>query len=666
MNARHRNLQAALARFCALVVFLSLVVGPGHKIISAQPQPLKMSQRDIVIELDPEWISVRVGGYYPLRMKIQNRGPDCELRVVTTDRDQHSGSHRSPTVEKRISLTQNATANLTLLIPIVSQDAFGHLQVYKDGRRLDQISYIYQGEYLTNDRSKSLLSIAVSRPNFNSYSAFALGQARSSTYGTSFESDFENILPASAPDTWMAYTGVDVITIDALSFESRLSATQRDELLRWVRTGGNLLIYDVNRLPGGNKDLDKAIKWDSIAATTDQWSSTAAVLNIPTVPMRGSSIFNQGVKGELQFRSMMFGQVVAIQKNPFNQSSEYWSRIFNALGRQSHSWVRRHGFSPRIESPDFLEFVIGGIRVIPTWGFIVLITLFSILIGPVNYYVLSRKNKIGQLLWTTPVIALLTSLALFGYSSIANGTSSRVRLRSVTMLDQKSQTAVSMTRAAMFSGVTPRNGLRFEPFSAVYPIWQERDAFEVGHVDWTDAQVLTGSFHPGNTRSQFLITTPRTERGRIQIGEVAQNRLPITNGLEWGIKNILVRTKDGEYFAGADLEAGQKLALEPAAASSIEEFKQLIAAQQVTAPILGPRPMNSSMPHHYMSVRSSADFSSSLLESYMNWFARDLDRPEMGLENESYVAVLSEPPKLDIGLNTYKTFEELHVLYGFY
>ena len=58
-----------------------------------------------------------------------------------------------------------------------------------------------------------------------------------------------------------------------------------------------------------------------------------------------------------------------------------------------------------------------------------MITLFSIVIGPVNYVYLLKKKRLYLLVMTIPVIAVVTSLMLFSYSVLAHGFGTRVRVR---------------------------------------------------------------------------------------------------------------------------------------------------------------------------------------------------------------------------------------------
>ena len=78
---------------------------------------------------------------------------------------------------------------------------------------------------------------------------------------------------------------------------------------------------------------------------------------------------------------------------------------------------------------------------IPVRGLYFLMLLFALVIGPVNLIVLSRKNRRIWLLWTTPVISLVTCLAVFAYATFAEGWKRQIRTEGLTILDESARRA---------------------------------------------------------------------------------------------------------------------------------------------------------------------------------------------------------------------------------
>ena len=107
-------------------------------------------------------------------------------------------------------------------------------------------------------------------------------------------------------------------------------------------------------------------------------------------------------------------------------------------------------------------------------------SLWVLVIGLLNYLWLWRRRRLYLLVITIPVVAFATSLALFGYSAVAHGFGTRSRVRSLTLLDQKANSAVTMSRLSLYSGLAPSGGLTFSPETAVYPIWPPDTSFDSG------------------------------------------------------------------------------------------------------------------------------------------------------------------------------------------
>ena len=125
--------------------------------------------------------------------------------------------------------------------------------------------------------------------------------------------------------------------------------------------------------------------------------------------------------------------------------------------------VQRHGLSLQRENPDFWNFLIPGVGMAPVTQFCVLISVFVIAIGPVNYWVLRRRRKLHLLLLTIPASAAVVTGLLFGYALLADGLGVRVRARSVTNIDQRSDRAICWTRLSYFAGLRRTAACDFPP-----------------------------------------------------------------------------------------------------------------------------------------------------------------------------------------------------------
>ena len=128
-----------------------------------------------------------------------------------------------------------------------------------------------------------------------------------------------------------------------------------------------------------------------------------------------------------------------------------------------HHW---HGANNR----DFNSFfpVVDGVRT-PVRLVIGLLTLFVFNRGPINLYLLNRKDVRAWFLWTLPVISLLTSALVFVVSIFSEGVTPRVRTESVTILNQKEQEAVTLGGIGVYAPIAPGR-LDFSGNSEVTPL----------------------------------------------------------------------------------------------------------------------------------------------------------------------------------------------------
>ena len=152
-------------------------------------------------------------------------------------------------------------------------------------------------------------------------------------------------------------------------------------------------------------------------------------------------------------RDVGLGRVVAItQQNPFPGTSLDWGWIFNAVGPDRYSWISRHGISFEQQNDDFWNFLIPGVGLAPVGAYRILITLFVIAIGPVNYFLLRKWRRLHLLLFTVPASAAVITSLLIAYALAADGFAVRVRARSITQLDQRVGQAATWSRFRITRG----------------------------------------------------------------------------------------------------------------------------------------------------------------------------------------------------------------------
>ena len=191
-----------------------------------------------------------------------------------------------------------------------------------------------------------------------------------------------------------------------------------------------------------------------------------------------------------------------------------------------------------------------------------------------------------MLVFTVPLIAIVTSLAMFSYSAVAHGFGVKSPVRSLTVLDQPGRTAVTIARVALFSGITRSEGLQFSPDAAVYPIWPNDNAFEGGTIELSKApSVLRVAGCRTNARRQFSrsLRGGRSAAASARSEDPQQGDIAANSGLDSDIEAIIVAGPDGRLYFGTDLPANGSIQLRRTTGEDAREFATLLRRHPLEA-----------------------------------------------------------------------------------
>jgi hypothetical protein len=521
------------------------------------------------------------------------------------------------------------------------------------------------------------------------------------------------------PEAWIDYTTLDIVALSLATLE-KMPEEARGALLKWVAAGGTLLVYEVGKPAVESADLARLLDLASRPPSSQSWVPADPALHKPIalapevmtgggMPMRapaggapggvaatvvavggpGGAVDAQGNPIEpgnrpvwpvtpeaFSRRELLAGQVFAFPENPFPGAAVDWGWWLNSANIQHLKWTTRNGLSSRQQHPDFFQFLIPGVGAVPVLAFIVLITIFAIVIGPVNYLIVVRRRQLYLLVLTIPTIAFLTSAALFGYAMVADGFGVRSRLRSLTLLDQHSKTAVSFNRIALFAGIVPSAGLKFSPDTAVLPVWPADGGFESGSVNWTNTQHLSRGWLRSSTPAQFETISVRTERARLDVKPSGAGEIEVANGLEWEIALLVVKDEAGRLYSARKVPAGATVKARSAGADDLQAVSAALTADALVAPTGAGAPDYSPfdrsgrrmMMYGYgIQPETQATFGGSLLETNLKLLNRAAQEPAAGgMRLRSYLALLSQNPGIELGVEHTRPSPGLQVVVGYY
>jgi hypothetical protein len=525
--------------------------------------------------------------------------------------------------------------------------------------------------------------------------------------------------PQELPDKWIDYNGLDIVCL-SINQLAQLRSSQPQTfraLVAWIAAGGNIWVsglgQDWRRVP----ELESLLDIQTAAGKKRRglpagWNAPEKSLygrEPPTVDASGSMqpidddssppIIVTAPKGSSakaperpHFISCQFqtGLIVAFAAdNLWPGDDRDWRWVLDSMGAGRWLWAQRHGLSEIRENADFWKMLIPGVGLAPVTEFCVLITVFVIAIGPVNYWFLWRRRKLHILLVTIPAAAVAVTVLLFTYALVSDGLSVRVRSRSVTSIDQHTGRAVCWTRLSYFAGLAPSSGLHLPGDVVFLPLDAEPhgsfgDRALGCEANWDDDQHLASGWLPSRTPTQFVAVRSRDSSCGLDLipAAGAEKNPSVRNRLKTPIQQLLVRDNKGDYYAAAGIAADATAALEPISLAGAKEQFGLLQSKLDDDKLVVPQGMdagnqlvqfgasrNSINYYRFWQVKSEYPGAgepgqkNGLLEQVRARSAR----PPAGaplLQPGSYVALVDRSPEVVFGVPAPHEEPSSHVIFG--
>jgi hypothetical protein len=253
------------------------------------------------------------------------------------------------------------------------------------------------------------------------------------------------VLFAHLPAHSEAYSSVDVVVVDASDGlpDERAFAP----LAAWLRLGGTLAIFGKGGPAVASASRELAPWLEPRFATETRgtvrgWRAGLGLLLVDDAPA-----FSTGDQtAAVRFAASLHDGVVHDASG---------SRMFDAR--------------PALPDPFKL----------PYGAFALLLVVFALVIGPLNFVLVARTKRPVLLLVTIPAIALIAALAVLAFGIASQGLGVDVASRSLAWLDQREHRSMASELRAVFAGLAPARGLEPGPGSSVHAISIQLDAERV-------------------------------------------------------------------------------------------------------------------------------------------------------------------------------------------
>ena len=438
----------------------------------------------------------------------------------------------------------------------------------------------------------------------------------------------------SLPTDWRGYQQSDAVILNVQSLERLVDKEKPWAALRgWVLNGGSLVIYDAEspeavadvmqsswtndeearkRIEGYalkfNSDLELAEKQQqslidtlrkqlsqvsesssgsrspSNDASTKMIGERAALEKNLTAGLASMALLAEVPRhSEIEWSQLVSvqpfggGEVIALRR--FNDGeippNAYWQIVEQEVDFRASPVIRR-GVDPMVGDSRFFRWMIPGVAQPPVYTFIGLLAAFVVLVGPVAYRHTTRHGR-GYLMFAiAPLLALITTLAMFGYGIVSDGLGTVTRVRQLTWVDGRSGDAGERVRSTYFAGIRPGDGLRFAGDAEVFGHregtgdgWADLERLPpmvLGEVTVREeSQEFSSAFLPSRQQKQFVSHQPRLRIGHLQLSPDPDGiQSPdVTNEFTFPLRDTVIRDSGGAYWKIKEILPGQTIRCTP-------------------------------------------------------------------------------------------------------
>jgi hypothetical protein len=486
------------------------------------------------ITIDSEWASRTAPGYVPVRFDITNLTEARVIEIIgqgsrffrpTTGRG--GGEVGGLDLLQAVRLARGDRVRFTIPVPVAGDSENMRFEIRENGTTVERFNYTgFQSRAAIADAS----ALIVADPN-GAFGSAAAGWKRTISRGTSYLTtpgggprptipslDFV-LEPARLPSNWLGFTSLRAVLIGTAEWD-QLDDGQRSALLTWTACGGDLIVV------GGNLQT--------------------LVPGVRETP--GAS--------DLAVRAYYFGRVHVPTFHALATGGGLTTALSNADKVRDANWAL-----PVNAAIDWGTTAAGGFRLpipgvsgVPARTYLTILIVFSIVIGPVNYWFLWRRKQQALLVLTAPLISAIFIVLLGGYVIAGEGFGVRGRAVTFTMLDQVRRQAVMRASVSLYAaGMTPGGGLRFPRDMAVFPI-SSRDRHA---LDLTEAQRFSSGVIQARSPTNLEQVGFRSARERLGL-TLEAGGVAVVNGLDSTISALVYRIGNRDYSLTEPLAAGAR------------------------------------------------------------------------------------------------------------
>jgi len=387
---------------------------------------------------------IKCNGSFPVTVDVKNMGENFsgKLQLVI-----ERGYRRKPTVYYReINIPRNGSKRYYLYMPM---NIYYYVQPIIRITKGDEYSDFAKLQFTRMQNNDRLLMVLNKE---RGGMAYLMGFKGILQYNASFYVTYPE--PDKLPVMWVGYNNADYILINNLP-SLNLDRKREKAILEYIATGGTLIFssnLDPNEFNGSLFKEHLPIKPGGSFVVENAKGATFKENEVVAMggKVDGEVIVKHGEIPILIRKRYGMGRIyfltVDLSTKPFNHDYEQdviWKAIYNETEKDNSTGLKVDSRKILTNLPELASPPLGTIF----WALLA----YIILIGPVNYFYLKKKDKLMFLFLTVPLISIIFSTGIFllGYST--KGSKIIFRKFSVVYLLNKQSEGVNETVMSLFS-----------------------------------------------------------------------------------------------------------------------------------------------------------------------------------------------------------------------
>lgn len=509
------------------------IASPGAAVPAADPEKEAAKEKESAVTVKVQGAfgnHAKQGAWLPLQVDVTNKGPDLKgkLRVVNSNQEQYLVDYTTNAV-----VPQGSTKRFTLNVPI--NEYAGSLKV----ELVTEKGVVAKGKMDLTFHSFDQPVIGLLDRSYNDFGGLIgvrLSNGNSPT--------LLNLKRSNFPEKTELLTFFDVLVIDDVNLQ--LNADQAKALTRWVNQGGTLM---VGGGPGWNKVLPKlppelqiaevtGVEARSLGALASQLTSAAKeppagevqVANISS--FKGKSRYAEAGRPLVVEQALGSGKVLFLAFDPALEPLAGWSGtklLWEDLLFTGKTFVKNYpGPGPGIkgfqgsQNPWALSEALNTIPAMELPSLrriVVVLILYILLVGPVNYLVLKKLDKREWTWFTTPALAILVIGVI--YLGSFREQHSEVLTHQISVVDLNSNS--SLTKVTTAIGVFAPNRSKYEvelPGLQLFYALPSGEPWMNGPGQRPEAKIVVEQ-NPGKTKIELRDMRAWAMRGFTTTGETS-------------------------------------------------------------------------------------------------------------------------------------------------